>query len=130
MSKRKAVLPILTRAESEIMARYWEQGPMTVSALHALLPGKAYTSLATLVKILEQKGYLQHEEEGRAFVFRAAVPPETARRQHLRDLVDRLFGGRPQDLAVGLLDDEELSRADLEALRKEIDQRLGKGKKR
>ena len=123
-------LPILTRAESELMACCWERGPMTVQQLHAHFTDRAYTSLATLVKILEQKGYLTHDEAGRAFIFAPAVPPQAAKRHHVRDLCDRLFGGKPQELVAGLIDDEKLSREELEALRKEIDARLGKAKKR
>ena len=129
--KTPNALPILTRAESEIMAHFWRAGPMTVGQLHALLSGKAYTSLATLVKILEQKGYLTHEvpPEGRGFVFAAAVAPQKARRQHVRDLIDRLFGGKSEELVAGLLNEEKFTRDELEALRAEIDARLSKGKK-
>ena len=124
--------PILTRAESEIMARFWDVGPLTILELQSHLPGRAYTSLATLVKILETKGYLRHAqtEGARAFVYQAAIPPDAARRHHARDLVDRLFGGKPQELVAGLLSDEKLSRRELERLRAEIDARLARGSKR
>src|SRR4051812_27251063 len=97
---KKSELPILTRAESELMALFWRHGAMTVSALHEQLSDRAYTSLATLVKILEQKGYLTHAEQpdARAFVYRAAVEPGPAKRKHVRDLVDRLFGGKSSEL--------------------------------
>lgn len=126
MATKKSELPILTRAESELMALFWRHGAMTVSALHERLSDRAYTSLATLVKILEQKGYLTHAEQpdARAFVYRAAVEPGLAKKKHVRDLVDRLFGGKSSELVVGLLGDEKLSRADLEALRAQIDERL------
>lgn len=127
--KAKKDLPILTRAESEIMALFWANGPMTVAALHEQLSGKAYTSLATFVKILEQKGYLKHSvpREGRGFIFEATIPPEQVKVHHARDLIDRLFGGRAQALVVGLLGEEKLSRDELKTLRDQIDQRLSKG---
>lgn len=126
MSTPKSELSILTRVESELMALFWEHGPMTVAQLHGRVPEKAYTSLATLVKILEGKGYLAHQEiEGaRAFLFSAAVEPTQARKRHLRDLINRLFAGRSEALLVGLIDDEQLSRDALEALRTQIDERL------
>jgi predicted transcriptional regulator len=128
----KPELPILTRVESELMALFWRHGPMTVSELNELLTDRAYTSLATLVKILEQKGYLTHAEQpdARAFVYRAAVEPGPAKRKHVRDLIDRLFGGKSSELVVGLLGDEKLSRAELESLRAQIDERLRKGNRR
>ena len=69
---------------------------------------------------------------GRAHVYKPLVPAEKARRQHLRDLVERLFGGNSEELVVGLLEDEQLSKQDLERLRAAIDEKLeprGKGKK-
>ena len=131
-AKKNTEVPILTRAESEIMALFWSRGPMTVSQLKALLSGKAYTSLATLVKILETKGYLTHAQQAdaRAYVFSPAVKPDRARRHHVRDLVERLFGGRTSELVTGLLDDEALTQDELEALRAEIDERLGKEKRK
>jgi predicted transcriptional regulator len=123
----------LTRVESELMALFWKHGAMTVAHLHELVPDKAYTSLATLVKILEQKGYLTHTavEGERAFLFAPAVESTKARKHHLRDLINRLFGGKSETLLVGLLDDEELTRDELKALRAEIDERLApkKGKR-
>jgi predicted transcriptional regulator len=130
-TKRSPELPILTRAESELMALFWARGAMTVAALHALSPERAYTSLATLVKILEQKGYLTHSQQAdaRAFVFAPAVAQPKARQHHVKDLIDRLFGGRREDLVAGLLADEKFTRDELEALRADIDARLGRGKK-
>jgi predicted transcriptional regulator len=131
VSSKPKPIPILTRVESALMALFWKHGPMTVADLHLRVPDKGYTSLATLVKILEQKGYLTHTEIAgeRAFLFAPAVEPRAARRHHVRDLVERLFAGRSEDLLVGLLDDAKLSRPELEALRAVIDQKLGKTRK-
>jgi predicted transcriptional regulator len=131
VSPKAKSVPILTRVESALMALFWKHGPMTVADLHQRVPDKGYTSLATLVKILEQKGYLTHSEIAgeRAFLFTPAVEPGAARKHHVRDLVERLFGGRSEALLVGLLEDAKLSRGELEALRAEIDQKLGKGRK-
>ena len=132
----KKELPILTRVESELMRVLWEKGSATVHDVVEALPRTvAYTSALTILRILETKGYVGHEphpDGGRAHLYKPIVPAEKARRQHLRDLVDRLFGGSPEELVVGLLDDEQLSKKDLERLREAIDERLappGKGKK-
>lgn len=124
--------PILTRAESEIMAILWEKGGGTVHDVVAALPRSvAYTSALTMLRILEKKGYVRHEahpEGGRAHVYKPLVKVSNARRHHVRDLVDRLFGGQTEQLVVGLLEEEKWSKADLERLRELIDSRLSAGR--
>jgi predicted transcriptional regulator len=126
---KKASLPILTRAESEVMAALWKHERLTVHALvEALERPVAYTTALTLLRILHQKGYAKHEpdpEGGRAYVYLPAIAAEKARRSHVRDLVDRLFNGRPEELVTGLLEDERLSRAQLQLLREQIEKSLG-----
>lgn len=123
----------LTRAESELMRLLWVHGPLTVTQLMGRLDRTvAYTTVLTLVRILEKKGYVAHSADptgGRAHVFRAAVAERTSRKRHLKDMVERLFGGRAESLATGLIDDELLSRDDLEALRRHIDLKLNSTKK-
>jgi len=120
---------ILTRAESAIMSVLWSKGAATVHDVVALLPREpAYTSVLTMLRILEKKGYVTREPEpggGRAHVYRPLIAAHRARRQHVRDLIDRLFGGRSEALMVGLLEDEALSRGELEQLRGLIESRLG-----
>ncbi len=126
-------LPILTRAETEIMQVLWSRGSATVHALVEALPRPvAYTTALTLVRILERKGYVRHEPDaggGRAHVFFPAVPQSKVQRSHVRDLVQRLFGGRPESLILGLVEDEDVGAAKLEELRALIDERL-KARKR
>lgn len=123
----------LTRAESELMRLLWASGPLTVSQLQDRLERTvAYTTVLTLVRILEKKGYVLHSVDpdgGRAHVFRAAVAENTSRKRHLKDMVERLFGGRAESLATGLIDDELLGREALEALRQQIDLKLKSSKK-
>jgi predicted transcriptional regulator len=121
--------PILTRAESEIMTILWSKGGATVHEVVAALPrSMAYTSALTLLRILEKKGYVRHEahpDGGRAHVYKPLVQAGNARRHHVRDLVNRLFGGQTEELVVGLLEEEKWSKTDLERLRELIDSRLG-----
>jgi BlaI family transcriptional regulator, penicillinase repressor len=120
---------ILTRAESEIMSVLWSKGTATVHDVVGELPrDPAYTSVLTMLRILEKKGYVTREPEpggGRAHVYRPLIAAHQARRQHVRDLIDRLFGGRSEELMVGLLEDDALSRGELEQLRGLIESRLG-----
>jgi len=128
MNTRATAPPILTRAESEIMAILWRAGGATVhEVVEALSRDVAYTSALTLLRILEKKGYIQHEphpDGGRAHFYKPLVQAVAARRHHVRDLVDRLFGGQSDELVSGLLEDEKWSKPDLERLRKLIDSRL------
>ena len=130
----KKKLPILTRAESQLMQLLWLHGPCTIHELVEAQGHKfAYTTVLTLVRILEQKGYVSHERHpdgGKAHVYRAAVERAKARTRHVLDLVERLFGGRTQDLVVGLIDDQKLDRVELESLRKRIDEQLGGQRRR
>src|SRR5262245_33506976 len=131
-------LPTLTRAESDIMQVLWTIGQGTVHDVIATLDRDvAYTTVLTMLRILEKKGYVQHApapEGGRAYIYSPAVVQDKARKQHVRELVQRLFAGNVQELVAGLVDEEKMSREDLEALRAKIDARLrtreDKGKKR
>jgi BlaI family transcriptional regulator, penicillinase repressor len=128
MKTRANEPPILTRAESEIMAVLWRSGGATVhDVVEALERDVAYTSVLTVLRILEKKGYVQHEphpDGGRAHVYKPLVQAVAARRHHVRDLIDRLFGGQSDELVVGLLEEEKWSKPDLERLRELIDSRL------
>jgi BlaI family transcriptional regulator, penicillinase repressor len=129
MVDRPSEPPILTRAESEIMSVLWSRGAGTVhDVVAAMSRDSAYTSVLTMLRILEKKGYVTREPEpggGRAHVYRPRVAATRARRLHVRDLIDRLFGGRSEELMVGLVEDDALSRGELEQLRGLIESRLG-----
>jgi predicted transcriptional regulator len=128
MTKAPDEPPILTRAESEIMSILWATEGATVHDVVAAVPrAVAYTSVLTVLRILEKKGYVRHEphpDGGRAHVYKPLVQVTKARRHHVRDLVDRLFGGQSEELVVGLLEEEKWSKADLERLKELIDSRL------
>jgi len=128
MSEQPPEPPILTRVESEIMRILWDKQSATVHEVVAALPrALAYTSALTVLRILEKKGYVEHEahpDGGRAHLYRALVPETRARRQHVRDLVDRLFSGQSEQLVVGLLEDEALTSTELERMRALIESRL------
>ena len=117
-------LPILTRAESEVMAALWQHQRLTVHALlEAVERPIAYTTALTLLRILEQKGYVKHEpdpEGGRAFVYLPAVAAEKARRNHVRDLIDRLFDGRISSMVSHFSERERLSAEEVAELRRLI----------
>ena len=129
----KKSLPILTPAESEVMQILWSRQSASVhDVVGALLRPVAYNTALTILRVLEQKGYVKHEphpENARSYAYRATIPPGPVRINHARDLVERLFGGKADELVSGLIESERLSRGELEALREQIDRKLGGAKK-
>ncbi|HEX3470691.1 MAG TPA: BlaI/MecI/CopY family transcriptional regulator [Silvibacterium sp.] len=94
----------LTKLELRIMQVIWRYGSGTVSAVQAKLePQLAYTTVQTMLNILERKGKLRRELQGRAYVYSAKVTEAKALGQGLRDLIDRMFGGSSEELVMSLL---------------------------
>jgi predicted transcriptional regulator len=113
----------LTEAELRIMRILWERGESLVSELVAAMPEStplAYTSVLTTVRILEQKGYVRHRQEGRAFVYRPCVAEDEASRSEVRHVLHRFFGNSPERLLLTLLGDEDVSPDELQRLKTAI----------
>lgn len=115
----------LTERESDIMAVLWEHGPSTVAEVRdRLIDDLAYNTVLTMLRILEEKGYAGHEEEGRAFRYHALVEREEAAASAVRGLVHRLFGGSPSLLLTQVVRQRDLPEEELKRLRELIDRRL------
>ena len=115
--------PTLTDGEARLMNVLWKQGQATVSEVIASLPRRppvAYNTVQTLLGILEDKGYVAHEQVGRRFVYRPVVEQNVARRRALSHLVKSLFDDSPSLLVLNVLDDERLEQAEVERLKKLI----------
>jgi BlaI family transcriptional regulator, penicillinase repressor len=98
-----------TKLELRIMQVLWRRGSSTVSAVQAELdPPLAYTTVQTMLNILERKGRLRRELEGRAYVYTAKVTEARALGQGVRDLIDRMFGGSSEELVMSLLKSRQL----------------------
>src|ERR1700728_1617478 len=113
----------LTEAELRIMRILWERGESLVSELVAAMPEStplAYTSVLTTVRILEQKGYVRHRQEGRAFVYRPSVAEHEASRSEVRNVLNRFFGNSREQLVLSLLGDDEISADELQRLKEAI----------
>ncbi|MGB8028277.1 MAG: BlaI/MecI/CopY family transcriptional regulator [Terracidiphilus sp.] len=94
----------LTGLELKIMQVIWRCGASTVSDVQSeMKPALAYTTVQTMLNILERKGKLKRELQGRAFVYSAKVSEGKALGQGVRDLVDRMFGGSSEELVMSLL---------------------------
>jgi predicted transcriptional regulator len=110
----------LTEAELRLMKILWRRGESSVTDLVAALPAGeplAYNSVLTTVRILEQKGYVRHRQQGRAFVYRPRVAEREASRSEVRRVLGRFFGNSREKLVLSLLGDEEISAEELEHLR-------------
>ncbi len=117
--------PTLTDAELRLMKILWARGPSTVGDVVEALPEDeplAYSTVLTTLRILEQKGYLRHEKQGRAYVYHPVVDRSAARRSALRYVMDRFFNNSPEQLVLGVLESEEMDLADLERLKKMIEE--------
>jgi predicted transcriptional regulator len=116
----------LTRLELKIMQVIWKLGKCTVSAVQAeLKPALAYTTVQTMLNILERKGKLERELEGRAYVYSARVTEEKALGQSLRDVIDRLFGGSSEELVMSLLKSRQIDARRLAKLSEQFNKKKG-----
>ena len=110
----------LTEAELRIMNVLWEKGPATVQQVVQHLSGEldlAYNSVLTTIRILENKGYLRHEKDGRAHVYAPIVGRREASRSAVRQLVSRFFGNSNELLLLNLLEEQNIDAAELKRLR-------------
>jgi BlaI family transcriptional regulator, penicillinase repressor len=114
--------PNLTEAELRLMDVLWDKGSATVGEVADALPAEldlAYNTVLTTLRILEEKGYVEHikAREGRAFVYSPTVGRDQAGRSAVRYLVSRFFRNSPELLVLNLLKDEELSDKELGRIR-------------
>jgi predicted transcriptional regulator len=120
---------VLTDREAELMEILWVRGPSTVAEVRAALADNpAYTTVLTILRNLESKNFVTHEEEGRAHRYSARVAQETARRSALQALSNKLFNGSSALLLTHLVSDEKLSRDDVRRIRALLDRRAPKDK--
>ena len=113
----------LTEAELRLMKILWRRGESGVSDLVAAMPegeALAYNSVLTTFRILEQKGYVEHRQEGRAFVYWPCVAEHEASRSEVRHVLNRFFGNSRERLLLSLLGDDEVSPDELQRLKEAI----------
>ena len=113
----------ITEGELRLMNVLWDKGRSTVGEIVDALPAKpplAYSTVLTTLRILEVKGYVRHEKEGRAFVYEPALAREEASTGAVRHLLARFFDNSPELLLASLLKDEKISRKELDRLKRMI----------
>lgn len=119
---------LLTEVELEFMTRLWELGEGTVRDVQqALAPERklAYTSAATILRILEQKGFVESSRQGKSLVYRPLLSKDNYQARSLRDLSEKLFDRSPAALVARLVDTYDLSEEALDEIRALLDKRLG-----
>jgi predicted transcriptional regulator len=113
----------LTGQELEIMKVVWNLEKATVRQVYETLLERrriAYTTVMTMMNILEQKGYLTKRQADRAFVYQPAQPQKQVIRSMVREFVDRVFNGSAEPLVAHLVEDRRLTESDLEDIRRMI----------
>jgi predicted transcriptional regulator len=117
--------PALTDAEARVMSVLWQRHTASVADVVAALRKKrpvTYSTVQTILRILEAKGYVSHEKVARAFIYRPRVDERQARRRALKHLVSRLFNGSPSLLVLNVLEDEQIDADELSRLKRLIEE--------
>jgi predicted transcriptional regulator len=108
----------LTDREADVMQVLWDHGPSVVNEVKEKLHDElAYTTVLTILRTLEQKGYVKHEEEGRVHRYAAAVKENAARKSALQHLTGKLFKGSSELLFTHLVSDQKLSADQIQRMR-------------
>ena len=100
---------ILTRQELQIMKVVWDLGSATVKEVCDVISQKkttAYTTILTLMGILEEKGVLVHSRSGRAYVYKPLLTRQQATKNQVNDVLTRFFDGNPEKLIANILENE------------------------
>jgi len=121
---------LLTDREADVMRVLWDRGPSVVNEVKEQLADElAYTTVLTILRTLEQKGYVKHEEEGRVHSYCAAVREDAARKSALQHLTGKLFKGSAELLFTHLVADRKLSKDQVQRMRELLAQSADKARK-
>ncbi|HEV2689503.1 MAG TPA: BlaI/MecI/CopY family transcriptional regulator [Bryobacteraceae bacterium] len=115
----------LTDAELRLMEVIWDKGEATVGDVVEGLPKSvplAYSTVLTTLRILENKGYIRHSKNGRAFVYCPVVGRDQARDKAVTHLLRRFFDNSPEQLMLNLIDAKKIDPKELSRLRKRIEE--------
>ena len=125
--RHKKKSEFLTEVELEFMTELWALGQGSVrNVLARLAPERnlAYTSAATILRIMDEKGFVTSEKQGKTFIYKPALAKNTYQSKTLRDLSEKLFDGTPASLVARLVNDDGISEEALEEIRALLDRRL------
>ena len=109
----------LTDLENEVMRAVWDASPCSVEAVYDVVSRKRdlkETTVRTLLRRLEHKGYLKHESEGRAYLYRATEPSRSLAARAVRQIIDRFCQGSVEELVSGMVDAKVLTSDEMSRL--------------
>lgn len=107
----------LSRRERQIMDAIYQVGKATVAEVIERMPDPpSYSAVRAMLAILEEKGVLQHEQDGAKYVYLPTVPREKVRKSALKNLVNTFFDGSSREAIAALIDETKLSKSELESL--------------
>jgi BlaI family transcriptional regulator, penicillinase repressor len=112
-----------TELEMKILSLLWEHGPMTARQVLESLPDqkqRAYTSVLSVMQVMDKKGFLKRRREGMTDVWRPAMKQEKVMRPFLRNIVSNLFAGRPSAVMQHLLDGTPVDRGEIQSIKRLI----------
>ena len=121
----------LTDLENDVMQAVWDGGTCTVETVHLIVSRNRNlkeTTTRTLLRRLEQKGYLTHESDGRAYAYRAVEPASSFAARAVRQIIDRFCQGSVEELVSGMVEAKVLSKGDMDQLEKFVRNRKPGGK--
>jgi predicted transcriptional regulator len=127
MAGRKKGSAALTPLELQIMQVLWQDGPANVQEVQERLGSDqqlAYTTVQTMLNVLHRKGKVKRSLSGRAYIYRPVVSKEKALYQAIHDLVDRMFGGSPEELVMSLIKSKQIKPERLAELSRRLDQEI------
>ncbi|MFZ3332554.1 MAG: BlaI/MecI/CopY family transcriptional regulator [Candidatus Acidiferrales bacterium] len=113
----------LGEVEQLVMDHVWSHGPVSSEACREALAAKRpmkESTIRTVLRRLEEKGYVTHEISGRTFIYRAAEPRQNVAVRAVKHIIDRFCGGSAEQLVIGMVDNAVLDRKQLERLAQKI----------
>ena len=120
------ISPILTNAEMEIMQVVWDLGKASVRDVHEVLESRkkvAYTTIMTVMKILEDKGHLRKVQIGRAYIYSPVRSRQQVTSSMLGEFLNRVYEGSARELVLNLVDDSKLSDQELKEIARIIEEK-------
>jgi predicted transcriptional regulator len=115
-----------------IMSILWRRGEATTADVHQALSverGLAFTTIATMLRKMEDKGVVTHSVQGRQFLYRPTITEDQVRRSMVGEIVERLFKGDPAALVAHLVSEHEIDAGELGRLRRRLGSRRRRGRK-
>lgn len=114
-----------SNVEMQILSILWEQGPLPVKDINAAMPDKkkrAYTTVLTLLQLMEKKGLVAHARDGIRHIYRVKKSRKKILKPFMSDLVSNVFGGNPASAMQFLMDDQDMSAEDIADMRRMLDE--------